>query len=242
LETDLIEVEEQFPALGGFQGLFVGGSAGPVLFVVLVEPLTVIGSDPPVEFGFDHVSDGFLVAVPFLDLHRSRDRVGLGELGLQFLLQVLGIGAGREPVEMVGPVGLVAVVFVLVERPVAAAEEPGDTGAAEAFFEATNVPGVLVGGQLTAGASAVGWHDAHGDNRGRLGFFLQKFPRDLGHQVLGCGRALGTGCGLAAGFGLAIIQLVRQILARLLGWYFLRSQPIRSLRSFRRATPLVQTR
>jgi hypothetical protein len=74
LETDLVEVEEQVPALEGFQGLFVGGAAGPVLVVVLVEPLTVIGSDPPVEFGFDHVSDGLGVTVPLLN---SADTGGL---------------------------------------------------------------------------------------------------------------------------------------------------------------------
>ena len=58
-------------------------SNGPIRhFSHCVEPLAFIAANPPENFGLGHVSDGLFLAVPFLDLHRPWDRVGLGELGL----------------------------------------------------------------------------------------------------------------------------------------------------------------
>ena len=49
----------------------------------------VVGADPPPELGLEHVRDRGFVAVPGLDLDRPRDDVGLGELVLQPLLQLV---------------------------------------------------------------------------------------------------------------------------------------------------------
>ena len=80
---------------------------------------------------------------------------------------------------------LVTVLVVLVEGPVAAADEPCHASAAEGFFPTPDVPLVLGLGQVARLAGAVGWHDAHADDRVGAGLLLQEPPGDLGDQLPG---------------------------------------------------------
>ena len=140
-----------------------------------------------------------------------RDRVGLGELGLQLLLQIVRIRGRGEPVKVVGDVPGVPVVLVLVEGPVGAADEPGHASATEGLLPAPDVPLVLGRGQLARVGDAVGRHDAHADDRvAGLGFVLQIFLNARGQQLLGRVRALWARCATCSGLGLAGFQLVRQ--------------------------------
>ncbi len=74
---------------------------------------------------------------------------------------------------------------MFVQGPVAAADEPCHASAAERFFPAPDVPGVLVLGQVARLGGAVGWHDADADDRLGAGLVAQELPRDLGDQLPG---------------------------------------------------------
>src|ERR1700737_4993675 len=126
---------------------------------------------------------------------------------------------------MVGPMRLVPFVLMLVEGPVGTAEEPSHASATEGVLPPPDVPLVLGWGKLPGGDDTVGRHDAHAGNGRRLGFFLQKFPRDLGHQVPGCRRTFWACCRLAACSPFAGVELVGQPLARLVV-FVLVAQPI----------------
>src|ERR1700730_10648006 len=126
---------------------------------------------------------------------------------------------------MVGDVPWVTVLIVLVEGPVGPANEPGYAGATQGVLPPSDVPLVLGQGELPGGDDAVGRHDAHAGNGRRLGFFLQKFPRDLGHQVPGCRRTFWAGWGLATCSPFAGFKLLGQGLAWLLV-FVLFAQPI----------------
>jgi hypothetical protein len=73
---------------------------------------------------------------------------GLGELVLQAFLECFWVCGRGEPVKMMADVPGVPVVFVLVERPVGAADEPLDASPTESFFPTADVPLVLGEGQL----------------------------------------------------------------------------------------------
>jgi hypothetical protein len=188
----------------------------PVELSPASEPFAVVGTGAPEKFGLHHVPDGLFLAVPGLDLHRPRDRIALGELDLQAFFQVLWIGGGGEPVQVVGPMRLVAFDLMLVEGPVGTAEEPDYAGAAQGFLPPPDVPLVLGGGKLAWAGDAVGWDHAHAHNGVTgLGLVVEILLYSGREQPPGRVGALWAGWRLATGLRLAGVELVGQGLARL---------------------------
>ncbi len=105
LDPDFIQVEKQFMLLSSLERLLVRRPALPLSIAVLFETLAVISSDPPPELPFQHIPARLLASVPDPDFHRTRDGVGLRELLLQILLQLLEIVGGGETVNVVLPRG-----------------------------------------------------------------------------------------------------------------------------------------
>ena len=177
-------MDQQLTLLLGLQVLVIGATArtrGPGLLVVT---LGIIIRDSAPEVRLQDVAQGLVVAVPLLDLHRPRDRLGLGKLATKHLLQLLGVTVTRDPVDVLGPAGLVLGLLVLVEGPIRGPDKPRDASLPKFFLPTPDRPLVVGLVQLSGLDHAIDRDHGDTDNRAPVGLYLQELASCNGNQPL----------------------------------------------------------
>jgi len=204
-------VDQQLALLFGLQVLLVGGTAqtrGPGLLVVT---LGIIIRDSAPKVRLQDVTQSLLVAVPRFHLHRSRDRLGLGENVLEGLLQFLGVRRRRDPEEVLGPAGLALGLLVLVEGQVRGPDKPRDTGLPEFLLPTSDCQLVVCLVQLPRLDDAIRRDHGYADNRVPVGLGLQELAGCRGDQSLARGGTFRARWRLAAMLRTTIVQFVGEI-------------------------------